>query len=97
MNIFDVGRKIRLGMNLTDIAGAAADPGALTLKVQEPSGYVTTLTWQTDAGLVRGALGTFYVDWDIDQAGLHRYRWESAGNAQSAAESAFTARASSFG
>lgn len=96
MNAFEVGRTIRLGMNLTDLDNQPADPTGLTLKVMEPSGYVTTLTWQSDVEIVRADEGVFYVDWEIDQAGLHRYRWESTGHAQSLAESHFTARPNSF-
>lgn len=96
MNVFGVGRKVRLGMDLTGINGAAADPTGLKLKVRTPDGTISTLVWQTDAALVREATGKFYVDWPIEQAGLHRYRWESTGNAQSAAEHQFMAQAASF-
>lgn len=97
MNIFSVGSMIRLSVGLQDIDGAAADPTAMTFRIRNPAGTVTTYEWQSDAELVRGAEGEFWVDWPVEMPGTHVYRWESTGAAQTAAEQAFTARASSFG
>jgi len=74
---FVVGAVARISVAIKDISGAAADPGALRLKVKAPSGTVTTYTYGGGAEIVRDAAGSYRADVPLPTSGAWWWRWES--------------------
>lgn len=87
------GDIVRLQTTITDITGAAADPGGLTFTMNAPDGTVTTYVYETAQEIVREALGIYYVDWPIALVGPHRYQFKATGTNASIAESSFIVHA----
>lgn len=94
ISVFQIGDVARLSAAFTDANAAAADPGGVQFKIREPDGTVTTYVYGTDAQLVKDSTGNYHVDWLIDQAGRHRYRFAGVASGQAAAESEFRAQPS---
>ena len=78
----DVGDKCRVTCTFKNLAGADTDPTAITFKMLEPDGTVTTYVYGVDAELVKSATGIYYVDWTSDQAGRHLYRFIGTGTVE---------------
>lgn len=76
MSDYDRGDTTRLRLTVTDDAGAAVDPVALTLTIRTPAGVDTTTTYPA-APIVRDALGTFHADIALPEAGVYTYQWVS--------------------
>lgn len=92
---FIIGSTARIPVTITDIAGnAPADPGGLVLKVRRPDKTLFTLTYGTDAALVKSATGMYYTDLLLDQSGSWKWRWEAAAPNTGVAEGALDVRAS---
>ena len=70
------GEVARVSLTATDTAGAAADPGALRLKVKPPTGALATYTFGVGADIVKDAVGRYHADILLAAAGLWAYRWE---------------------
>lgn len=87
-------------MVITNAAGASVDPTALTIKIRNPAGTITTYTYATDAQLVKLSTGNYYVDWTIPAAaaseGGWAYRFDGTGTNPCASEGTFRARDSAF-
>lgn len=100
MSYYDSGATVRLKLTMTDSSGTAVDPGALTFKVRQPDGTVTSYVYGTDAQLVKSSTGIYYVDWPIPKTlaaeGVWSYRFEATGANAGAVESQFTVRNSAF-
>lgn len=90
------GEVARLTLALTDIAGAAADPGALRLKVKPPSGVVATYTYGIAAEVVKDSQGNYHADIPLTTAGEWRWRWESDTPNAGAVESFLSVSASTI-
>lgn len=91
---FVVGDVAHLTLALTDLAGAAADPGALRLKVKPPSGTVATYTYGAGVEIVRTGAGAYYADVALGEPGTWWWRWESDAPNPGAGEGGLTCRAS---
>lgn len=89
--MFDHGDVIRLKTTIEEL-GTAADPGTLVLTILKPDGSTVTYTYGTDADVVRNTTGVYYVDYEIDQPGRHRYSWTSTGAAQAYEKETFDVR-----
>lgn len=96
INVHDVGDLVRVSGAFTNAAGAAADPSALTFAYTPPSGATVTLTYGTDAALVKDSTGNYHVDLDLDAAGKWFWRWAATGTAQGAGQGEFDAQPSGF-
>jgi hypothetical protein len=94
MSSYDIGDRRKLTCEVRDEDGDLADPTALTFTMREPDATLTVYVWQTDAELVRTAVGTFHTYWDCSQAGAHRWRFAATGTVAAAEESAFAVRTS---
>lgn len=70
-----VGQVARLSVAITDMGGAAADPGALRLKVKTPAGVTTTYT--VGAGIVHDGVGANHFDLALSEVGTWAWRWEA--------------------
>lgn len=75
-DVYIPGEVARLTLAVTSVAGAAADPGALRLKVKPPSGTVATYTYGGGAEIVRDTVGAYHADIQLTTAGLWAWRWE---------------------
>lgn len=90
------GALVRLSAVFTDVNGAAVDPTTVTVKTLAPTlvsgrpqGTVSSLVYGVDAAVKRSAAGHYYVDVSVDTTGIWRWRWESTGVGQAAAEGSF--------
>lgn len=94
---YHVGDIVTIEAVWTDSAGVATDPAAVFCQYQDPSGVSVTLTYGTDAALVRDSAGNYHVDIDAGEAGYWYYRFYSTGSGQAASEpKTFTVLASSL-
>lgn len=73
------------------VNGMATDPAAVTFKLRDPAGTLTTYVYGTDAQLVRDSAGAFHVDWPVAAAGRHFVKWDGDGAADVAAQTEFWA------
>jgi hypothetical protein len=79
-----VGSTIRFSTTVTDNAGVRVDPGALTIRYSCPphKSYIT-LTYGTDAAVVRDGVGEYHCDIatprDNKKAGEWRAVWQGTG------------------
>lgn len=89
---YDIGDARRLSIAFTNLAGAAADPTAVTFTMREPDGTETAYVYGANAELVKSGTGAYYVDWAIGQAGRHVYRWVGTGTVAAAESAEFWAR-----
>lgn len=91
---YTVGDLVRVQGTLTDAAGDVIYPTSLLVKVRDPSGVVTTLTYPDD--ITRSSTGIYFADIDVDDDGCWRYRFESSGTGQAAQEGFFIVEESRF-
>jgi hypothetical protein len=90
VNVYDVGDGIRATCAFTDLAGAAADPTAVTVKVKDPDGAVTE-PLASHAGT-----GSYYTDITFDAEGDWYVRFEGTGSVIAATEVHLKVRDSAF-
>jgi hypothetical protein len=81
-----VGEYARLTLTVANASGAAADPGALRLKVRNPAGTVTEYIYGVAAEIVRTGLGKYRADVVVDAPGRWAWRWETTAPNAGAAE-----------
>lgn len=89
ISVFQVGDKVRLAAEFTDIDEADSDPGGVLCKVREPDGSVTTYTYGTDAALIKDSTGNYHLDFLTTQSGRHRYGFYGITSGQAVSESEF--------
>jgi hypothetical protein len=82
----DRGDLVRLTRTFTNIAGVAADPSSVAVRVQDPNGTVTTPVVTNDA------VGSYYADVTPDVSGRWDYRWATTGDPQTNEEGYFIVR-----
>lgn len=96
---YDIGDRVHLTASFTDNAGAAADPTAVSLKIKNPAGTVTTYTYAGGA-ITKDSTGEYHMDYTIpsDAASVGGWlaRFEGTGSVVAAEETAFSVRASGF-
>lgn len=95
-NKYDKGDLVRCSVAFTDADGNAQDPTGVLFKLKDPSGNVTTHTYDEDEDLKKGGTGSYYEDVDAGEEGDFYYRFEGTGTGQCAAEEKFTVRATQF-
>jgi len=86
---YDKGDLVRVTGTFTDSDGTAQDPTAVLCQYKNPSGTTTSLTYGTDAELVKSATGVYYVDINANAVGEWWYRFYSTGTGQAADEGSF--------
>jgi len=95
-NKYEVGDLVRITGTFTNAAGANVDPTIVRGKYKDPSGNAATESSPTNS-----AVGVYYFDIDVDEAGIWYYRFEGesaapASTAQGANESYFNVSSSQF-
>lgn len=89
---FIVGDMARLGLDVSDVSGALADPSSISLRVRSPVGVVTTLTGE----LVKDAVGKYHFDLALDENGYYQYQWVCTGQNRGVTEGGFLVAPKSF-
>jgi len=92
-NTYDNGDVVRLSVAFTS-GGSAVDPGTVTFRALKPNGSAVSYTYGADAELVKGTVGSYYVDLAADDDGTWYYRFAGAGTYQGAAEDRFLVKRS---
>jgi hypothetical protein len=97
INIYQLETTVQLQVSFTNIgSGAAVDPGAVTLWLQDPNGSQTSYTY-SGGQVVRTGTGQYYCNVTPDLAGRWTYKWQGTTPAEvSSPDSYFIVRASAF-
>lgn len=88
---YEVGDSVRLEVEFRDATGALADPTAVQVKVEDPSGTETTYTDET-----KDAVGQYHKDILASAPGTWHYRWEGSGALVAISEGFFIVKRSAF-
>jgi uncharacterized protein YfaS (alpha-2-macroglobulin family) len=88
------GEVARISLAVADLAGAAADPGGLILKIKPPTGALISYSYGVGEVIVRDSLGNFHADILLSEAGQWAYRWELSAPNAGAAEGVITVQKS---
>ena len=88
--IYTLGQTVRVTAAVKDVAGVAADPSAVSVKLKDPAGSTTT------NAMSRSATGAYYWDFIPTLAGQHLVRIETTGTIVTATEGGFLVANSSF-
>jgi len=94
MRNFDVGDVVRIYAKFRS-SGSYVDPGAVAIKVQDPSGNEATYTY-AGGTVSKSSTGVYYYDLTIDEAGQWYARSNATGAYQGSNEDAFYVRTSVF-
>ena len=96
VNHYDKGDLVAVEAVFTDRNDALIDPTAVSFKIKDPNGNITTYVFGTDAELVRDSLGKYHVDVSPGIDGTWQYRYESTGTGQAAEEGQFQVKRGFF-
>ena len=89
MNSYKLGEDVKISGAFTNSAGQAVDPTTVKCQYRSPSGVITTLTFGTDAALLKASAGNYYTVVDANEVGRWHYRFYATGTGKAAGESAF--------
>lgn len=95
INSYQQGQRVRVTGTFT-LNSVATDPTAITFAWRNPAGTLTTLTYGTDAALVRSSAGVYYVDLSTATSGVYTYRFRGTGTVETADSGQFTVLPSDF-
>lgn len=76
LDSYTVGEVAVISLRATDLAGAAVDPGSITLKIRPPLGAVVAHAYGATATVVRDGTGRYSAQIALTAAGTWAYRWE---------------------
>ena len=96
MNAYYPGQQVRVWAQFVAHDETPTDPTVVTLKYSDPTGAVTTLTYEEDLTLSRVGVGEYQAEFIATRPGTWRYRWESSGAITAAAEGSFQVLRSAF-
>lgn len=94
-NAYDIGDVARLSGAFTNIAGDPADPGAITLEIEDPDGVVAEVEYP--GTITKDSTGNYHYDVALSIAGYYNYRWVGTGAVAAAAQGRLWVRASNVG
>lgn len=92
---YDIGDRPTITGAFTDVAGVAAAPTAVTVKVLDPAGTTTTYT-SPNAAITLGASTTFTFPTPLAAAGNYTVNMTGTAGVQAAAETTFVVVRSAF-
>jgi len=92
------GNKVRVAEAFTRTTdGVAVDPGIIIFKHRiGETGAITTLTYLTEADLIKDSVGNYHVDIDLTTPGMLYWEWRGTGANQAADEGNFEVTGSRF-
>lgn len=79
-----VGNQVRTTCTF-EVSTVKTDPTTITLKIKDPSGNTDTYTYALSQ-VTKSAAGVYYKDFDLDEAGYWKVRWEGTGTCKAATE-----------
>lgn len=88
--------RARVEVEIRNFSNVYTDPTQLVFTIEEPDGTHTSYTWGIDSEIVRSSAGRFYIDWDADQVGQHKYIWQANGAIQAAIGGSFNIKEPNF-
>ena len=94
-NIYDIGDLPRISGAFT-VGGTATDPTTITLKIEDPSGNVTTYTYAL-AEIIKDSTGNYHKDISLDESGYWHYLWIGTGAVESVDENYLYVRVKQVG
>lgn len=94
MRHFDVGDVVRVFAKFR-ASDAYVDPGAVAIKVQDPSSNESTYTY-AGGDITKSSTGIYYYDLTIDEAGTWYVRTNATGTYTGSYEDSFYVRTSQF-
>jgi hypothetical protein len=78
-NVYDVDTAIQVNVTFLNVAlNQPADPSAVTLYVEDPSGTITTQGWPSGS-IVRTGVGLFNFIFVPSGPGCWKYKWQGVG------------------
>lgn len=95
MSGYDVGDRVRLTADFTDLDEQPVDPDTVTCMVRDPSAAETAYTY-AGGQVVRTDPGAYRLEVDLDLPGVWWIRWQSSGAGRAAEETSLLVRASQF-
>lgn len=97
INRYLIGNTTHISVAFTDAStNLYTDPTTVTLTVEDPAGVKTAYVYGVAVGLVRTALGQYYMNIPLAIAGMWRFRWDGGGVLPTAGETALSVAASSL-
>ena len=84
MASYHLGDRVRCTGTIEQTDGTNIDPTVAKAWYKNPAGTVTTLTYPTDAALIKSAVGVYYFDLDVDTAGQWFYGFYTTGTGKAA-------------
>jgi hypothetical protein len=96
INVYDPGDSVRVIVTVRDNADVATDPTAFLFRYRDAAGTWTTLTYGTDAAVVRTATGVFAVIIYVPNAAASSDEWRYEGEARNASAQSLTVSQGSF-
>ena len=95
-DVFQKGAVVLFEASFTNVAGVLVDPSAVTFKLKNPAGVITSYVYGTDDEVVKAAVGKYSAELPIDAVGPWYWRWESTGEGQGAEEGEIRVPTSQF-
>ena len=92
-NTYDIGDLVRVSAVFKNASGEAADP--TTVRVQyknSAAGVLVSMLYGTDSEVIKCATGEYYLDIEVDQAGMWHYKWVGGGVVTAVEEGFFRVR-----
>ncbi len=75
--MYDIGDVVRCTASITSTGGVYVDPATLILYIRTPSGTTTSYTYGVDPEVVKSAVGQYYIDVSLTEAGQWHHRYVS--------------------
>lgn len=82
------GEAVTISIQVTDMAGQPADPGAVALKIKTGSGAASTKTYPGQ--IERTGTGSYRCDVALTESGRWLWRWETDAPYQGACQGSLT-------
>lgn len=92
---YEVGDIILLTGTFTDATHTLVDPTTVTVKVSDPTGTITILTY-AGGTVARQSLGVYTATFTAAKSGPHHYEFASTGPVQRALSSGFSVKLTPF-
>lgn len=86
MAAYNIGDKPRCTGTVEQTDDTPINPSVVKAWYRNPAGTVTTLTYGTDAALIRLSTGVYYFDLDVDTAGRWYYGFYSTGTGKASGD-----------
>lgn len=90
----DIGDTASVRATFTDLAGAVADPTAVTFRAKSPAGVTASYVYPAAPEVVKESTGIYRFDLPCLLAGTYWVRWEGTGAVTASGELAVNVKVS---